>query len=101
MPRKKQLRLTRRPGKSAFWIYEKDWEARQGRRIHYKRKPLVIQAYSEKQAVSFYVRTFLRQRGKKAIDTAENYFARLVKGGAVGSQTELPHELPPKHKATQ
>ncbi|MFA6594328.1 MAG: hypothetical protein WCT16_03675 [Candidatus Buchananbacteria bacterium] len=92
MARKKQLRLTRRPGKFAFWIYRKDWETRRGRRIRRKGEPLVIQAYSEKQAVSFYVRTFLHQHGKKAVDTAENYFARLVNGGAVGSQTELPHK---------
>ncbi|MFA5124658.1 MAG: hypothetical protein WC473_02425 [Patescibacteria group bacterium] len=94
------MRLTRRPGKSAFWIYWKDWEARQGRRIHHKGEPLVIQAYSEKQAVSFYVRTFLHQHGKKAVATAENYFARLVRGGAIGSQTELQHKTQANSRKT-
>lgn len=92
MAKKKQLRLTRRPGKFAFWIYEKNLATRMGKRIWYNGEPLVIQAHTEKQAISFYVKFFLHRRGKLAIETAENYFCKLVKNGARGSQTELPHK---------
>jgi len=88
----KKPRLTRRPGKFAFWIYLKDFQRRVGTRVRRKGEPVVIQAYTKRQAVSWYVRAFLELRGKEAVNIAENYFARIVTGGGIGSQTELPHK---------
>ncbi len=81
--------MTRRPGKMAFWIYRKNWETRMGKRVHSSGKVLVIQAYTEAQAVSFYVKAFLRQSGSEAVKTAQEYFARLVHGPNIESQMEL------------
>jgi len=90
LAKKRQLRLTRRPGKTAFWIYQKNYVTRLAFKVRRGGEPVVIQAYSKKQAISFYVRAWLKIRGPAAIKAAEDYLAVVIHGGGIGSQTELP-----------